>query len=236
MLPIITMACGIVAIFQLTKSGIQKFKMRLLESRLKNVQKVIDQLYADDINPYFVSLQYREQNKIDGEEFTYGEVVVPSFAKLLSLTSPKSGEIFYDLGCGVGKAVFTAALCFPFLEARGIELLPPLFEICSSMKNKFYQLVSQTSYFKKDAFNVGFLKGDLIKERFSDGKIFFLNATCFRDRDWLALQKKINDLSVGSRLIVVTRQITLAHFELIEAGTYQMSWGPSSVYIYEKVS
>ena len=36
--------------------------------------------------------------------------------------------MFYDLGCGTGKALFIAALCFPFAKCVGIELLEGLCE------------------------------------------------------------------------------------------------------------
>ena len=57
-------------------------------------------------------------------ELTQGEVVFHSFIPLLEYTKPKDGEVFYDLGCGLGKPLLIASLAFPKLKACiGIELL-----------------------------------------------------------------------------------------------------------------
>ena len=46
-------------------------------------------------------------------EFTYGEVIFPTFVPLFALAKPKEGEVFWDLGCGAGRAMVIAGLCFP---------------------------------------------------------------------------------------------------------------------------
>ena len=121
--------------------------MALIKSRIKRAEKLIDSLYTEDINPFYISLHYREEKKIKGDEYTYGEVVVSTFAELLKLVRPKPDEIFYDLGCGAGRAVFTAALCYPILKVKGVELLPPLYEVCNTLKKRFMQHVSQDLVF-----------------------------------------------------------------------------------------
>lgn len=231
----VIMACGVLAFYKVTFRGIRISKMALLKSRIKRAEQLINSLYTEEINPYYISLHYREEKKIKGDEYTYGEVVVPSLAEILKITQPQPKEIFYDLGCGAGKAVFSAALCYPFLRVKGIELLPPLYEVCITLKKRFNQLVSKDSVFTKNRYHIEFLQEDLLEADFSKGTIFFLNATCFRDKDWKNLQKKLSKLSVGTRLIIVTRQLEDDAFELIEAATYPMSWGPSSVHVYRKI-
>ena len=39
---------------------------------------------------------------LDVKEFTYGEVNFANFLPMLDFVKPKSGEVFYDLGCGSG--------------------------------------------------------------------------------------------------------------------------------------
>ena len=56
---------------------------------------------------------------------------------LFALTNPKEGEVFWDLGCGGGRAMVIAALCFPQLKAvKGVELLDGLHEMCASIITK----------------------------------------------------------------------------------------------------
>jgi len=52
-------------------------------------------------------------NVMSQTEFTYGEVLFPYFIPLIGLAKPKEGEVFWDLGCGTGKPMAIAALCFP---------------------------------------------------------------------------------------------------------------------------
>lgn len=208
--------------------------MSLFSTRVLRADELLTSLYSQQENPYSISLHFREENHIDGEEFTYGEIVPASFAQLLAFTVPAEGEIFYDLGCGAGKAVFCASLCFPYLRAKGVELLPPMFDFCTTLKKHFVKLVSENRYFRNNVPSVDFIQGDLLEVDFSDGNIFFLNATCFRDNDWSTLLKKLDALPIGIRVIVVTRHLESDAFELIEQGTYSMSWGFSSVSVYRK--
>lgn len=61
----------------------------------------------------------------NGMEFTYGECEYLYLLPLLNFIKPKSGESFYDLGCGTAKPIALAALEFPALKSCvGIELLP----------------------------------------------------------------------------------------------------------------
>lgn len=227
--------CGVLGLRTVSRKVIRKIKMSLFASRVRCVEELVAKLYSGEENPYYISVRYREENHIEGEQFTYGEIVIPSFAHLLNLTFPASGEVFYDLGCGAGKAVFCASLSFPFLRAKGVELLSPMFEFCLRSKNRLIQLMADDSYFKKNKVDVEFIRGDLLQVDFSDGNIFFLNATCFCDDDWNKLMAKLSQLPIGVRLIIVTRHLESDVFELIESGTYAMSWGFSSVFVYRKI-
>lgn len=226
---------GLSAVRGVSKRLARKIREVRLDSRIKRAEILISKLYDADESPYHISLEYRKNNHIGGEEFTYGEIVPASFLQLLRLTSPVEGEIFYDLGCGAGKAVFSAALGFPFLKVIGVELIPPMFQFCAKLKIQFIRLFNEIKYFKLQVPDVEFIHGDLLRVDFSDGNIFFLNATCFRDLDWDDLMRKLLALPVGIRVIVVSRQLDSEAFERIESGAYAMSWGFSSVFVYRKI-
>ena len=67
----------------------------------------------------------REEGKfLDGIQ--YGEVDFSSFARALEWVTPRTGESFYDLGSGTGKAALTAAVAHPFGHVTAIEILKPL--------------------------------------------------------------------------------------------------------------
>ena len=54
---------------------------------------------------------------------------------VLEYANLKEGDIFWDLGCGGGKPVLTAALAYPKIKvARGIELLDGLAQLATDIK------------------------------------------------------------------------------------------------------
>ena len=79
--------------------------------------------------------------------FTYGEVVSTSFMQILGFVAnsnnlnnfdamdPACGRVFYDLGCGTGRAVICAALSHEFAKVVGIELVPELVSIATNVKD-----------------------------------------------------------------------------------------------------
>lgn len=59
------------------------------------------------------SNEEREEKGLRNHEFTYGEVVFETFVAVLEKAEPKPGEVFWDLGCGAGRPLVTAALAYP---------------------------------------------------------------------------------------------------------------------------
>ena len=84
-----------------------------------------------------ISKSYRGANKLalgnNDTSLTYGEISSPSFMQILLLTVGKKDglattssteKVFVDLGSGVGRACFTAALStFEFTKVWGIEIV-----------------------------------------------------------------------------------------------------------------
>ena len=67
---------------------------------------------------------------IQQTEFTYGEISFLHFIPIIEAMQPKQSEVFWDLGCGAGKALVTAAIVFPYLgKVRGVELLTGIAQI-----------------------------------------------------------------------------------------------------------
>lgn len=213
-----------------------RLKMAVWKSKIRHAADLISRLYPDDINPFAISVEYREEQNIRGEQYTYGEVVVDSFAEVMSYAKPNKGELFYDLGCGAGRALFTAALCFPGLKVRGIEILPPMFALCNQTLTRFNALVKADKKFAKENYDIKIFEADFLDYDFSDGNIFLLNATCFTDKQWKKVEKRMLELPVGVRVIVITLQLNHKAFKLVEAGSYLMSWGRAALRVYEKIA
>jgi trans-aconitate methyltransferase len=114
------------------------------QKRLTVTPLLIRALYKN-VNGNEASLNYIRKGFNDGLieksdlSLTYGEVVCASFLQILGYVATSktcsdavtegNNRIFYDLGCGTGRAVICAALSpHQFRKVIGIELIPELLE------------------------------------------------------------------------------------------------------------
>lgn len=205
---------------------------------IKRTEHLFKELYRH-VRGKAISNLTRRLLKIQSDEFIYGEIEFPSFYLILEKVKPQVGEIFYDLGSGSGKAVFAAALSFDFAKAYGIEFLPALYRKAQEQKVKCRNLIQsqhlafQDVYLKKWA-GIAFLNESFLETDFSDADIIYIAATCFEDKTWTALIKKLTTLKPGSRVIVTTKKIEHKAFELLNSSTELMSWGLCRVNIYRR--
>lgn len=199
---------------------------------LIQTERFLNELYKG-INSKKMSQRERKRLGIDDDAFVYGEIEFLPFFIMLDRARPIPGEIFYDLGSGAGKAVFSAASFFDFKKARGIELLPGLYQMAHAQIEKARSLKSLDP--KKIA-SVDFINDNFLNFDFSDGDIVFINATCLGYPAWDNILKKLIQLKIGSRVIVTTKKLQLDQFKVIYQGFDLMSWGMNSVNIYTKIS
>lgn len=206
-------------------------------TKILAAENILSALFGN-INYTAISKAERERLQITEDAFVYGEIEFLSFIILLHKANPKPQEIFYDLGSGSGKAVFTAALCFE-LVSYGIEYLPALDALCNQkleeLKNRIE--VSGSEFSKtllKSANYIKFLNQDFLECDFNNANIIFLNATCCSFTTLEALFTKFQRLKKGCRIIIVTKRIPLDNFQIIYEGKIPMSWGSATVRIYLK--
>jgi trans-aconitate methyltransferase len=63
----------------------------------------------------------------DDHNVTYFETEYAALVQLLHQAGAANGQVFYDLGCGTGKALLSAALSgIRFVKCVGVEVLPTL--------------------------------------------------------------------------------------------------------------
>lgn len=180
----------------------------------------------------------RRLNRIKNKELTYGEIDFLSFHRLIEKTDPKPDEIFYDLGSGAGKAVFTAALFFDLSKSCGIELLRPLYQKANHQIQKATLMIQSGHPIcewidSKKIFKIQFVHGDFFQRPFHDANIIYVAATCLHESTWVKLIQKMAQLTPGTRIIVATKTIEHERFEKIYEGVELMSWGLCVARIYK---
>lgn len=194
--------------------------------------QIIQEIYQDN-NGYQISNNWRSQNNIQDKCFVYGEIKYQDFAYFLSLCDTEN-KIFYDIGSGSGKACFAAAILFNLKKSIGIEYISDFCDFANSLKEKL------DLFFAKEEANllkekINFINDDITIFDFSDADIVFIHATCFNDEILESLKIQLNKLKIGSRAIIVTKELDLENFVKVFSGKFCAEWGDSSATIYEKV-
>ena len=199
----------------------------------KIVNEIIYKLFKD-IDGMKISLAERDRLQVMDSSLTYGEILPETFANMLEVVKPQPNEVFYDLGAGTGKAVFTAALLNDWGKACGVELLPALHQTSQNLLTKFNAMPEIKKQFPDKKFSIQFLQEDFLKTDLSDADVIFMHATTFGPMIWDPLLAKLNKLKSGMRAIVNTKRLDVNYFELINEQTWLMGWGESTVFSYRK--
>jgi len=151
---------------------------------------------------------------------------------MLSVVDVQEGEIFYDLGCGTGKAVFTSALLEPFSQCIGIELFEGLYNTALSLKHTFDENIRPT--LQEHIAKISFIHDDMFAVDVSRGSVFYASATCFDYPTMAKLSKMVEKTRKGTRFIVLSKQLHHDSLGLLWSSEKKMSWGDTDVLVYRK--
>lgn len=211
--------------YQKKKYGhINRWKKSLhLPHHYKNFQN----LYTS-VNGFILSKQARAQ--YDAVDYIYGEIEFYPFIALLSLVKPNHNTVFYDLGCGVGKAVLACAMVFPCHKSIGVELFPELYHCANLQKQR---LREQLEY-KELADRVQFILGDFLETPLEEATILFINSSTLCEETWKQLSNRCNQLPHLEAIITTTKPLISTLFIPKIKTSLQMSWGIVYAYIHYK--
>lgn len=188
---------------------------------------VFHHLYRD-VDGFSLSLSGRKRQ--DSIEYIYGEIEFLSFIALLSQTHLDEQTVFYDLGCGTGKAVVACAMVYPVCKSVGVELLMPLYvNAC----NQVQQLAKNPLYLEK-AKKMQIIQGNILDIDLSDATLIFINATTFVGAFWHQLCSKLNQLPHLKTVITTSKAMVDADFTLIHQTQVPMSWGVAFAFIHQR--
>lgn len=198
-----------------------------------SVAKTVLNMLFQDVRGYDLSFNARKKLEYFDRGLTYGEIVPDAFYEMLSAVHPKKGEVFYDLGSGSGKAVFAAALFFPFSKTVGIEFLDDLYNASQDILDRFQRDI-KPQYPDEIVSDIQFSHGDFLNVDFSDADIVFAHATCFHDGQIRELLPQLEALKKGAKLLVVSKIVPSESYQLISSNEYSFSWGKATLHSYEK--
>lgn len=183
---------------------------------MRKIQNVLNNIF-EDYSPFEISIE--ENNDMS---LTYGETPWLTISKIINEIEIFSDDIFVELGSGMGFFSFFMNQVFG-INSIGLEI-----------REKFV-IITNRIVDILDLRNIKFIKTDIFEYDFSYATIIYLTATCFSSRQLEILGDKFNSLQVGTRLIMVSQGISLSTFRLLKRRIFNFSWGPGSVFFYEKI-
>ncbi|QKX58558.1 uncharacterized protein TRUGW13939_05683 [Talaromyces rugulosus] len=100
--------------------------------RLPLVERILTQIYSRTVSPRVESLRQYE----NGTDNVYGELLPRFISNIFKETQLKSGQVFVDLGSGVGNVVLQAALEIG-CESWGCEMMPNACKLADLQRVEF---------------------------------------------------------------------------------------------------
>ena len=199
-------------------------------------------IYSDYSYEKYKRLSQIERNtkNIHDEMFVYGElnheVFATIFEKVTKAYGIKSKGIFYDVGCGIGQLVYTAAFIGNFSECRGVEALTTLLEV-GERKGKIWNKLkvkfpSEMKTIKIIWENENFL----LNENWTNGTFIVLHWTALTQ----STRKKMNEMmsycQEGTMTVSFTYKIDNKDFELLVQDSCRVSWGETNFFVQIKIT
>lgn len=191
-------------------------------------QRAFRNIYKD-VNGFDLSRRARAGQ--DAIEYTYGEIEFESFVALLSMAHPNDSTVFYDLGCGVGKAVLACAMVFPVKKSCGIEIFPNLYE-CALSQKKALEMLPEYHFV---ASTIEFKLGNILQYKLEDANLIFINATAFFADFWETVSQHLEMVKPKTQVLTTSKPLRSNLFHVTTTTHMEMSWGIVEVYIQEKL-
>jgi H3 lysine-79-specific histone-lysine N-methyltransferase len=116
----------------LADKTIQNYTQSMHTLPLPLVERILSQIYNRTVSPQVNILKQYE----NGTDNVYGELLPRFTNQIFADTGLKSGQVFVDLGSGVGNVVLQAALQIG-CESWGIEFMPNPCLLATAQKDEF---------------------------------------------------------------------------------------------------
>ena len=189
--------------------------------------RIFHQLY-ENTNGFMLSQQARQRH--DALDYVYGEIEFVSFLALLSLTKLDENTVFYDLGCGTGKAVLACAMVFPIHKGIGVEILPELYLSACTQAEQLAMVAPYNELTKK----IAFILGDFLDIALDEATLIFINATSLFNPTWENLCLRLEHLPHLTTVITTSKSLPSKEFVVETCTPVEMSWGVVQAYIHQR--
>jgi SAM-dependent methyltransferase len=192
-----------------------------------------------------VSQQERNDDCLTDEALVYGELNYEIFATMYEKITKAWGGApqgkFFDLGCGVGQLVYTAAMINEnkFEACGGIEVIGNLLD--RGVKRMLRWDTKVKVNFPNEVKNTRMLwaNEDLFKSAvWHDATFLVIHWTAYSNKQVAALSDQLRVCKEGTHIITITHPIINNDddFELLVKDECVTSWGDADFFVYEKLT
>lgn len=197
------------------------WKVHQFKKSLRPKEKQFEKIFYDS-EAFHLSKEARKNN--DALSLTYGEISFLPFCALLSLAAPNKDDVFFDLGCGAGKACVAALLAYPIKACHGIELLAPLIKESYRLRERLPQNLKNKYFLHTD---------DFLEHDITQATIIFINATGFFGDEWQHIVSFLSEKTrPGTKLFISSKRLPSNLFAQINSTRCLMSFGAITVNSY----
>lgn len=192
-----------------------------------------------------VSAAEREKKSLFDAPLTYGEAAFAALAITFQKIKRFYGGLrarggrFVDVGSGVGKAVFAAALLHEWDSCVGVEVLEELAAVSRTLLGRWRELAAADALPRAArGAALDFVDGDACVVDWGTGADFvFMNSTCFSDALMLRLATIADRMSAGAWAVTFTKRLPSHDWALLESQSYEQAWGSAAtVFIHRKLA
>ncbi|XWN35242.1 MAG: methyltransferase domain-containing protein [Roseivirga sp.] len=195
----------------------------------EKLAKKLETIYAD-ISGFGIASAEADYIREQGGAPTYGEIVYSSMDEVLKRLKVKSQDVFYDLGCGVGKFVLYTHLATRTKKSVGIELSESRFKGAQKAKER-----AQVAGLMDSNRQVSFVHEDIIQADLSDATIIFMCSTCFSETLMQNLVDNFLTLKPGLQIVTLKQLPEHARLQHVEGTNFPTSWSGNSPFHFYKL-
>mmetsp|Transcript_11656 Transcript_11656/g.17669 ORF Transcript_11656/g.17669 Transcript_11656/m.17669 type:complete len:332 (+) Transcript_11656:138-1133(+) len=187
-----------------------------------------------------VSQKERNEKKMSEDMWAYGELNNEVFATIYEKVSKAYGvrksSKFYDLGCGVGQLVYTAAFIGDFSECNGIEMITPLLE-AGERKTKHWNKIKSKFPENMRKLKMNWFCDDFIKfDEWVEATFILLHWTALNNEQTRIVSNKMEYCDEGTIVVAFTHPVQNPNFELLIHDSCRVSWGEAEFFVQIKNS
>ena len=187
---------------------------------------VLRDLY-EDIDGFDISRAEEKRVRAARSSPTYGEIMPSATFALLDALEVGHGDVFYDLGCGVGKVVVAAALATEARRCVGVELAA----------DRLARARAVVSRARRDGLvarrRVELRHADIAGTDIDDATILYTCSTAFPTPFTRSIMRRV--ASIGRPVTFASSQVLDDHpaFRLMRTLRLDMTWKRrTKVYVY----